>query len=146
MGPQSTRQRLARTGDTPTTSKKLVWPAQSPDLNPIENLWKNFKKTIFNISTNQSRSQRWKRHFKVPGITFLIKLFTISSHRCLIGCRQSSRPIKVLPNGRIQSISLFFLLLIPYHLISVWCNSHHFLMVDYFLIICFLFFFVNHQF
>jgi len=37
----------------------MPWPAQSPDLNPIENLWENFKRYVLKKSPT-SKPQLWQ--------------------------------------------------------------------------------------
>ena len=37
----------------------MQWRSQSPDLNPIVNLWKNLKKTIFELKSQNSK-QLWE--------------------------------------------------------------------------------------
>lgn len=47
----------------------LEWPAQSPDLNPIENLWREVKLAIKdkNPKNKNDLSGQWlKRHGRIP--------------------------------------------------------------------------------
>ena len=60
--------------------KILEWPAQSPDLNPIENLWSIVKNRVYNYETRAaSRQELWER------VEYVWSSITVEECKKLIG-------------------------------------------------------------
>ena len=70
-------------------NKKLVvlsWPAQSPDLNPIENFWSILDHGIKTRAPKMKKS--CFKFFKINGRTFLGNSYNHLLRVCLVGARQ----------------------------------------------------------
>ena len=71
--------------------KVLPWPAQSPDLNPLENLWNALKEALAKRVIGHRLSTSCSCTSKKSGQSFLVNFYQPSSLACQDGLQQSSR-------------------------------------------------------
>src|ERR1700733_10591333 len=74
----------------------LDWPSQSPDLNPIENLWKelNFRTKSRKVNTEEELYEVLPKEWNTIDSSFLQKLVDSMPDRCQNVIKNKGMPIK----------------------------------------------------
>ncbi|PUU72300.1 hypothetical protein B9Z19DRAFT_1011063 [Tuber borchii] len=67
---------------------RLPWPALSPNLNPIEEVWRYMKEEISSLQPAQGARRQWKMPFGLFGLNLQIPRFRPLSIQCLFASKQ----------------------------------------------------------
>ena len=78
---------------------KLVWLANSPNLNPIENLWK-IVKDLLRHHPRPKNKEKWHKPFNQHGIQYLWSNSKLWLELCLLECKQLFQQEVVALDGR----------------------------------------------